>query len=249
MRLLREVSTIAWLDVTDFWRVRWVIVGFFSLHLAEALVMIVVLDRLVPIDYIRFALPGIAVSAAALAGFDQGRRVFWELQSRTDHYLRSLPLNRKVIPLARIAAAAVKAPAYAVWLLVLLMIVAGAPGLRIFPAILAIFALGAGLGAAGIGLGAVIGDFHAWSATASLFTLTLVATSSAFYPTATLSAVHRFLGWIALSNPLTGGSDLLRWAIGSSNVSPLPALFRLLLPVGVLIPLGSILYYRALARD
>jgi len=250
MTFARQTSAIVRLDLFDFWRTRWVVAGFLSLHIADALIVLVVLDRLIPLDYIRFALPGVAASAVVLAALDQSRKVFWEFQARTHHYFRALPFKPTALVLARLIGAAVKAFTYAVGFVVPVAILGSMDLGRAIGTVGAIVFAGMGVGALGVAIGAVIREFGAWSATHSLLTLVLVTVSTAFYPPHVLEVVNPLLATAAMINPVSGVADILRWAfgpLGSTDVGA--ALIGPLLVLVALMVLGGWLYGLALARD
>jgi ABC-type polysaccharide/polyol phosphate export permease len=250
MTFARQTSAIVRLDLFDFWRVRWVVAGFLSLHIADALIVLVVLDRLIPLDYIRFALPGVAASAVVLAALDQSRKVFWELQARTHYYLRTLPFNPTALVLARLIGAAVKAFTYSVGFIVPVAILGNMDLGRALVAVVAIVFAGMGVGALGVAIGAVIREFGAWSATHSLLTLVLVTVSTAFYPLHALEVVNPLLAGAAMMNPVSGVADILRWAFGPLGITDLgAALIQPLLVLLAVIVLGGWLYGLALVRD
>lgn len=250
MIFLRQLGTLIQLDFLDFWRVRWVVAGFLSLHLAEALVFIVVLDRLISLDYIRFALPGVAISAASLAALDQSRRVFWELQVRNHYYLRSLPFSLTAIALARPIGAAMKAMAYSIWLLVPVAILGQIDLLRVGVGLGVLLGLGLGLGAAGVATGAVIHTFSVWSAVNTLLTLALVVISTAFYPIQALWMVSPIVALLASVNPVSGSVDLLRWAFHLSEaIDPKSVVVQLSLVLIMLMSVGIGLYRWTLTQE
>nr|BAL59140.1 antibiotic transport system permease protein [Candidatus Acetothermum autotrophicum] len=249
MTLVRQISAIVLLDFFDFWRVRWVIAGFVSIHITDALIVLVVLDRLIPLNYIRFALPGIAASAVTLAALDQSRKVFWEFQARTHYYFRALPFQPIALVLARLIGAAVKASAYSLGLVVPVAILGSIDLGKAAVSVAAILFAGMGVGALGVAISTVIREFGAWSAANSLLALILVTVSTAFYPLHVLELVSPLLAMVAAINPVSSVADILRWAFGPIEISDLGAVVtRPSLVLLVLIALGGWLYRLALVR-
>lgn len=249
MTFVLQISTLVRLDFFDFWRVRWVVAGLLSLHLADALIVLVVFDRLIPLDYIRFALPGVVASAVTMAALDQSRKVFWEFQARTHYYFRALPFRPLALVLARLIGAAVKAFTYSVGLVVPVAILGSSDTWRVTIAVVTILLVSVGIGALGIALGAMIREFSAWSATSSLLAMGLVTISTAFYPLHVVESVSPILSAVAMINPVSSLADTLRWAFSIAGMANLEAsVIRSLLAILVFISLGGGLYRWAMTQ-
>lgn len=246
MTFVCQIGAIVRLDLLDFWRTRWVVAGFFSLNLADLIILLPVLDRVIPFDYMRFALPGIAASAASWAALDQSRKVFWELQARTHYYLRTLPFQQTALVVARLVGAAIKGLTYSLWLLVTALIIGSLGIEHSFIALGAILMISLSMGAVGVAIGAVTREFGAWSTMNALFSLALTTLSTAFYPLDAITKVNPALGVVAVWNPISGVADLLRW---SPHVDLMASAIRLLLVTLALIISGGVLYQRVLTGE
>jgi ABC-type polysaccharide/polyol phosphate export permease len=234
-------------DLSYFFRTKWLLATLIGLNITDMLVVGVVYNGLMTINYFEFYVPGVIIVGLFFASFDVGRRVHLGLTEGISQYYLTLPVSLNALVLAHLLSAGLGGLIYAG----ILIVIAGTslaalhlPSLFTTNTIVLLpflFVLSMGLAgiAAVLNLFSKAGDRY-WVFADGIQTA-LVGLSTVAYPLAIVSTF--FTGPILTFieyNPLSQGAEALRTIVYGAPASPVfnyPALFLgsfILLAVGVI---------------
>jgi ABC-2 type transport system permease protein len=165
------------------------------------------------VPYVHFIVPGIAVMTLLNSTVNAASRTFNEGFSPMLRELFSYPSNRSAYVNAKLIASTVLAVAQAlVFLLGGSLIFDLGLNLWIFAqSVLALFLIAVAIAGLSLCLALATRDMGTFLVSSNILGQVLIWTSTIFYP---LEAMPRLLRWLALMNPLTYGTELLRGVFG-----------------------------------
>jgi len=154
-------------------------------------------------SYITFMAPGVMVMTALFGGIFGGLSVVWDRRFGYLYRLLSSPISRMSIPLGKMVASSLQS-GFQVILIILIALLLGVrfstgiPG--IFVIILIVMFFGFGISGISVGLGVVIKRHETMMAVVNFFTMPLMFTSNALFPT---QLMPKWLATIAKINPVS----------------------------------------------
>lgn len=215
MKQWQAVSRVIKVDLSYFFRTKWLIVTLVTLNLSDMLVVGAVYTNMMNFNYFVFYVPGVIIAAMFAAALDVGRRVHLGLSEGVTQYYLSLPISLESLALAHILSAGLGGLIYSgILLLVALAIV---PKLISFSTLIMIpfmFLVSMGLG----GIAAIINLFSGggdrfW-AFAEGIQMIFLGMSTVFYPISVIQSFFpSYVMQIILLNPLSQITNALRSAI------------------------------------
>lgn len=243
---------IARVDLSYFFRTKWLLATLIGLNITDMLVVGVVYKGMMgSFNYFTFFAPGVIVTGLFFASFDVGRRVHLGLTEGVSQYYLTLPVSLNGLVLAHLLSAGIGGVIYAG----ILAAIAAAflPSLASFGTLILIpymFVLSMGLA----GIAAVLNLFsnageRYWVFTEGVQT-TMVALSTVAYPITVVQSYFPswFVSLIEL-NPLSQGAEALRSVVSGSASSDasfnLLALFATSL---ALMTIGVVSYRRVFTK-
>ncbi len=245
MSKLNGMLRITFVDLSYFFRTKWLIGTLVALNITDMLVVgLVYKGMITSINYFNFYAPGVIVTGLFFASFDVGRRVHLGLTEGVSQYYLTLPVSLNEVVMAHLISAGLGGAIYAG----ILTAVASAflPQLVTVSTLLLIpfmFILAMGLAgiAAVLNLFSKAGDRY-WVFADGLQTV-LVSLSTIAYP---LSTVKSYLPPALVTfveyNPLSQGAEALRAVINGYTSSPVFNLPALLLTSLALLAVGVVSY-------
>jgi ABC-2 type transport system permease protein len=154
-------------------------------------------------NYLDFMTPGVMIMTALFGGVFGGTSILWDRRLGFLNKMLTAPIHRAAIPVGKLAALVVQT----VFQALLIVIIALLLGVHISTGILGIIFLlmlsslfGLIMGGVSLSLAAVLRSHEALFAIMNFFTMPLIFTSNAMFPT---SAMPEWLRWIAKFNPLS----------------------------------------------
>lgn len=232
---------IARVDLSYFFRTKWLLATLIGLNVTDMLVVGIVYRGMMNFNYFEFYAPGVVVTGLFFASFDVGRRVHLGLTEGVSQYYLTLPVSLNELVVAHLLSAGLGGVIYAG--ILTLIAAAFLPQLVTISTLLLIpfmFILSVGLAgiAAVLNLFSKAGDRY-WVFADGLQTA-LVSLSTIAYPLTVVSSYFPpFLVTVIEFNPLSQGTEALRSVVygsSSSGVFSLPALLitsLVLMVVGV----------------
>lgn len=248
--MIKSMFAVIEHDFRVFCKYRFTFAGLISVNLADLLIMAVVFSRMTSFDYFRFLTPGVVAMGLFAAAFVIGREVNSETRQAYTLYLLSLPLRRSELVLGRMIAGGLRGMLYGTPLLLMAMYILRVPSVTEFASILfAMFLLSMGISALAISLAVTFKGLERFTTARSLLYLMLVFCSTVFYPFAVLQQIlPKILMPLALWNPLSRVSDIVRGYLIGTPVITLQSWFELLLFSSVFILSGAGIYAAAMER-
>ena len=237
-------------DLSYFFRTKWLIATLVALNLSDMLVVGLIYSHMMSFDYFVFFAPGVVVSAMFAAALDVGRRVYLGLTEGVTQYYLSLPISLNALTWAHLFSAGFGGMIYGG--IILAFAVAAVPQLA-SPAIILfvplMFVLSMGLG----GITAVLNLFSKggdryWAFAEGVQTA-LLGLSTVFYPIQTMQAVlpSPVVG-VVLANPLSQAVDALREAVVSSPTLTSVATLQVVVTSLLLMMVGAVAYRYVFAK-
>ena len=236
-----KMLQIARVDLSYFFRTKWLLATLIGLNVTDMLVVGLVYKGMMSFNYFEFYAPGVIVTGLFFASFDVGRRVHLGLTEGVSQYYLTLPVSLNDLVLAHLLSAGLGGVIYAG---ILTMIAAAfLPSLITLNTLVLIpymFVLSMGLA----GIAAVLNLFSKageryWVFADGIQTA-LVSLSTVAYPIAVVSGFFpSYLLTFIEYNPLSQGAEALRTVVYGAPSSPVfnfPALFLtsfVLMVVGV----------------
>jgi hypothetical protein len=222
MSQLAAMLKVARVDLSYFFRTKWLILTLVTLNLSDMFVVGLIYTNMMSFNYFVFFVPGVIIAGMFAAALDVGRRVHLGLSEGVTQYYLSLPLSLNGLAFAHILSAGLGGLIFSsILLLVALSFVHGLFSLSTLIMIPFMFFISMGLG----GIAAVINLFSGggdrfW-AFAEGVQMALLGMSTVFYPlTAVKSIMPAFAVTAITFNPLSQIADALRLAIASASLSP-----------------------------
>jgi ABC-2 type transport system permease protein len=155
-------------------------------------------------NYVTFMTPGIMVMTTLFGGiFTGGLSVVWDRRFGYLYRLLTSPISRSSIPLGKMVASSLQI-GFQVVLIILIALIFGvrfSTGLAgVVVMILIVMLFGFGIAGISVGLGAVIKRMETMMAVVNFFTMPLMFTSNALFPT---QLMPKWLATIAKFNPVS----------------------------------------------
>jgi ABC-type polysaccharide/polyol phosphate export permease len=236
-----KMLQITRVDLSYFFRTKWLLATLVALNLTDMLVVGIVYRGMMNFNYFAFFAPGVVVTGLFFASFDVGRRVHLGLTEGVSQYYLTLPVSLNGLVLAHLLSAGLGGAIYSG----ILMLIAAAflPQLISLSTLILIpymFLLSMGLAgiAALLNLFSKAGERY-WVFADGVQTL-MVSLSTIAYPIQVVSGFFpSYLVEFIQLNPLSQGAEALRTVINgtaSSSAFNHTALFLtsiILLAVGV----------------
>src|SRR5712692_2015171 len=251
MKELPVILSIARVDLSYFFRTKWLIVFLLSLNLSDIFVVALVYRGIMSLDYFQFFVPAVVVMGLFTAALDTGRRIYLSLREGIVQYYLSLPVSTEGLVAAHLLSGGTTGLIYSSSLLVTAFLVLGASSIvntLILLPFLLLLAVGlAGLAATLAIVASTRGEF--FFAYQQMAQTLLLIFSTIFYPAYLLQRyLPSFLVLVALVNPLSLAADGLRSYVFQGQ--PMGAFFLIELSVTSLpfALLGGFSYLRVLGR-
>jgi ABC-type polysaccharide/polyol phosphate export permease len=249
MTELVRILQIARTDFSYFFRTKWLMAVLLSLNISDMLVVGLVYNGLMSINYFQFFAPAVVVMGLFMGAMDTGRRIWLALREGVTQYYLSLPISNKGLVAAYLIAGSLSAMVYSSSLLLVALIVlpvhAVLNALILMPFLL-ILAMGlAGIAAALAALASTHGEFFfAYQQLVQVFLLTF---STVYYPQEYLAQyLPSYLVNAASLNPLSVAAEALReFAFKGNTIQPNIMINLILTSIPFAI-FGALAYYRAL---
>ncbi|HUI86783.1 MAG TPA: ABC transporter permease [Nitrososphaerales archaeon] len=244
------VLQIARVDLSYFFRTKWLLATLIGLNITDMLVVGLVYKGMMDFNYFVFYAPGVVVTGLFFASFDVGRRVHLGLTEGVSQYYLSLPVSLNGLVLAHLLSAGLGGTIYAGILMV--MAAAFLPHLASVSTLLLLpymFLLSMGLAgiAAALNLFSKAGERY-WVFADGIQTA-MVGLSTIAYPISTVSSfLPSYLVTAIELNPLSQGAEALRTVINGAASSSAFNLASLSIGSLVLLVLGVVSYRHVFAR-
>ena len=246
-----KMLQIARVDLSYFFRTKWLLATLIALNITDMLVVGLVYKGMMGgFPYFTFFAPGVIVTGLFFASFDVGRRVHLGLTEGVSQYYLTLPVSLNGLVAAHLLSAGIGGVIYAGLLAIVAM--AFLPQLISVNTLILIpymFFLSMGLAgiAAVINLFAKAGERY-WVVTEAVQT-TLVALSTIAYPISIISSY--FPAWLVTIvelNPLSQGAEALRTVVSGSASSDSFNLLALFVTSLILMGVGVISYRQVFTK-
>jgi hypothetical protein len=217
----RAMFKVLQVDLSYFFRTKWLIATLVALNISDMLVAGLVYSNMMSLNYFYFFAPGVIVSGMFAAALDVGRRVNLSLNEGVAQYYLSLPLSLDGLAFAHLLSAGLGGTIYAS---ILLGVASAIIPSLISPITLAIipviFIVSMGLGgiAAVLNLVSKAGDRY-W-VYAQGVQMVLLGLSTVFYPIQMISSYFPSdVSRAIVLNPLSQVADALRSVVYSIPIS------------------------------
>jgi ABC-type polysaccharide/polyol phosphate export permease len=236
-----KVLEITRVDLSYFFRTKWLLATLVGLNITDMLVVGIVYGGMMKFNYFAFFAPGVIVTGLFFASFDVGRRVHLGLTEGVSQYYLTLPVSLNGLVLAHLLSAGLGGAVYS-GILTLIAVVFLPQLISLNTLILMPYMFLLSMGLAGVA--AVLNLFSKageryWVFADGIQTV-MVGLSTIAYPIQVVSGfLPSYLVEFIELNPLSQGAEALRTVINGTPSSPAfnnPALFLtscILLVVGV----------------
>ncbi|MEM3832749.1 MAG: ABC transporter permease [Thermoprotei archaeon] len=240
-------------DVKNFFKYKWWLAGLISMNIADIAILALIFNNIITrFQYFNFVLPGITVGALFASAFAIGREINMELRRMIHHYLLSLPISKNEIIFGRIISGGIRGVMYMSpfliinivyyyllettlnWNIILLSLV-----------ILSILSLG--ISSLSISMAASTKSFDLYVTLRGLFYFVLLFCSTIFYPIQILDTLPQPIPLIAMYNPVTHGTDILRSALTNKTPAIQNILYAIIFSTAFII-IGAIVYSKTIQR-
>lgn len=249
MTEIRQILQVARTDFSYFFRTKWLMAVLLSLNLSDMLVIGLVYNGMMSINYFQFFAPAVVVMGLFMGAMDTGRRIWLALREGVTQYYLSLPISNKGLVMAYLIAGSLAAMIYSSTLLLVALIVLPTSAfwnaLILLPFLL-ILAMGlAGIAASLAAKASTHGEyFFAYQQIIQVLLLTL---STVYYPREILQLyLPSEIVTLASINPLSVAAETLREFIFEGSTIQLKIMFNLVFTSVPFALLGAFAYYRAL---
>lgn len=154
-------------------------------------------------NYLDFMTPGVMIMTALFGGVFGGTSILWDRRIGFLNKMLTAPIHRAAIPVGKLVALVVQSLFQALLIAVIALllgvhIVTGVPGILFMLTVASLFGLI--MGGVSLSFAAVLKSHEALFAIMNFFTMPLMFTSNAIFPT---QAMPAWLRWIAKFNPLS----------------------------------------------
>lgn len=251
MSELRVILALARNDFSYFFRTKWLMAVLLSLHLSDMLVVALVYERMMTIDYFSYFVPAVIIMGLFAASMDTGRRIWLALREGVIQYELSLPVSTQGLVVAYLLAGGAAALVYASSLMAIALIVLPAQAVwsafMLLP-FLFVLAMGlAGIAATLAALASTHGEF--FFAFQNIVQVALLTLSTVYYP---LDFIRNYLPSplvsIVAANPLSLAAEALReYTFAGIPVEPVH-LGKMLLASAPFAVIGAFAYLNTLRR-
>jgi ABC-type polysaccharide/polyol phosphate export permease len=247
---LRRMLQITRVDLSYFFRTKWLVGTLLGLNITDMLVVGIIYSGMMSariegiLSYFQFYAPGVIVTGLFFASFDVGRRVHLGLTEGVSQYYLTLPVSLDEVAWAHLLSAGLGGAIYAG----LLTLMAAVLIPQLFS--LATLALIPFLFILAMGLSGIAAALNLFSRTGDRYFVfadgvqtVFVSLSTVAYPIATISSYFpsQVVTMIQL-NPLSQGAEALRAVINGGTTSSVFNLPSLLLTSLVLLAIGVLSY-------
>jgi ABC-2 type transport system permease protein len=250
MSQARRVFSIMQVDLSYFFRTKWLMATLVALSLSDMLVLGLVFNGLMSINYFLFYVPGVVIAGMFAAALDVGRRVYLGLTEGVTQYYLSLPVSETGLVWAHLFSGGLGGTIYSVILLVVaLAVLPQSAWMNALILIPFFFILSMGLS----GIAAVLNLFSRQGERYWVFAeglqFVLLGLSTVFYPLSVLQArLPAAVSFFVQYNPLSQGTDVLRAMVfGVGTLAPDAAL-SLVATSLVLLLVGAFSYRRVFSK-
>ncbi len=237
---LGRVLRIVMVDVSYFFRTKWLIATLIALNLSDMLVLGLVYSGMMDFNYFAFFVPGVVMAGMFAAALDVGRRVYLGLTEGVTQYYLSLPISTEGLVWAHIVSGGLGGTIYSGILLAVALAILPHPNLWAALAMVPIlFLLSMGLS----GIAAVLNLFSKRGERYWVFAdglqVTFLGLSTISYPLSVIQSTYPALLAQAIQyNPLSQGVGALRsWVFGGQPIQA-GAVASLLLTSLILLAMG-----------
>lgn len=242
---------IARVDLSYFFRTKWLLATLIGLNVTDMLVVGIVYGGMTgTFVYFTFFVPGVIVTGLFFASFDVGRRVHLGLTEGVSQYYLTLPVSLNRLVAAHLLSAGVGGVIYAGILTVIAApLMPSLVSIQTLVLIPYMFVLSMGLAgvAAVMNLFSTAGERY-WVITEGVQT-TLVALSTVAYPISVVQSYFpSFLVSLIELNPLSQGAEALRVVAGSGAGDPSFSLLGLFVTSLVMMGIGVYSYRRVFTK-
>jgi ABC-type polysaccharide/polyol phosphate export permease len=251
MTEILRILQVARTDFSYFFRTKWLMAVLLSLNLSDMLVIGLVYNGMMSIDYFKFFAPAVVIMGLFMGAMDTGRRIWLALREGVTQYYLSLPISNIGLVAAYLIAGSFAAMVYSCSLLLIALLVL--PVGAIFNALLLLpflFMLAAGLAGIAASLAALASThgefFFAYQQIVQIF---LLAFSTVYYPKEVMAAyLPSIVVNVASANPLSIATEALReFVFKGVQIQPnvVMALFLSSFPFALI---GTFAYHRTLCN-
>jgi hypothetical protein len=208
-------------DLSYFFRTKWLIGTLVALNISDMLVAGVVYTNMMSLNYFYFFVPGVIVSGMFAAALDVGRRVNLGLNEGVTQYYLSLPVSLNGLSVAHIVSAGLGGTIYGSILLGVAIIFVPKLASPITLAIVPLFFIvSTGLGGIAAILNVVSKGGDRYWVFAQGVQMIVLGMSTVFYPISVVGDFFPNLVTSAISlNPLSQVANALRSVVNSEPIS------------------------------
>jgi ABC-type polysaccharide/polyol phosphate export permease len=245
MSQLRGMLQITRVDLSYFFRTKWLIGTLIALNVTDMLVVGIIYKGMITlVNYFLFYAPGVIITGLFFASFDVGRRVHLGLTEGVSQYYLTLPVSLNDVVWAHLISAGLGGAIYAGILTgVAAALIPQLVSLSTLALIPFMFVLSMGLAgiAAVLNLFSKAGDRY-WVFADGIQTL-MVSLSTVAYPVTVIKNYFPpAVATLIQLNPLSQGAEALRTIINGTSSSPMFNLPTLLATSLVLLAIGVVSY-------
>ncbi len=251
MSEIRVILAIARNDFSYFFRTKWLMAILLSLNLSDMLVVALVYNEMMTIDYFAYFVPAVIIMGLFAAALDTGRRIWLALREGVIQYELSLPVSTHGLVIAYLLAGGAAALVYASSLMAIALTVLPAQAtwsaLMLLP-FLFVLAMGlAGIAATLAAIASTHGEF--FFAFQNIVQTTLLILSTVYYPIDKIqNYLPPFLVTVVTANPLSLAAEALRQYTFAGAPIELGFLFKILLASMPFTIVGAFAYLGALRK-
>jgi ABC-2 type transport system permease protein len=233
--MMKGIAHIVELDLRNFFRYKWWLVGLISMNLADLFIMAVVYNFMLSSEvtsritsYFNFFAPGLAVTGLFASAFMIGREVNMERRREIHHYMLSIPMSRFELAFGRVISGGIRGLVYMTPLLLTCFIFVGFPTVpQLLLIVFTLLMLAMGISGLSISIAVSTSSFEKFITARGLVYYTFFFCSSVFYPLFLIEDLGRsgqfpsILVTFAEVNPLSNASDMIRsFLMGTPAFSP-----------------------------
>jgi ABC-2 type transport system permease protein len=233
--MMKGILHIVELDLRNFFRYKWWLVGLISMNLADLFIMAVVYNHMLSTtvttritSYFNFFAPGLAVTGLFASAFMIGREVNMERRREIHHYMLSIPMSRYELAFGRVISGGIRGLVYMTPLLLTCFVFVGFPTVpQLLLIVFTLFMLAMGISGLSISIAVSTSSFEKFVTARGLVYYTFFFCSSVFYPLFLIEQLGQsgqfplILVTFAEVNPLSNASDMIRsFLMGTPAFSP-----------------------------
>ena len=231
---MSAVLSVIEYDFRNFFRYKMWLVGLITMNLADLFIQALIYNhmlssavRLAIGNYFNFFAPGLTVTGLFASAFMIGREINMERRREVHHYMLSLPMTRLELAVGRVLSGGLRGMMYMTPLLLTCFAFVGVPTASQLLLILAVlFLLAMGISGLSIAIAVSTSSLEKFITARGAVYYALFFCSSVFYPLSLIESLGnqgKFplpLVYVAIANPLTNASDMIRSFLLPSAVAP-----------------------------